>query len=104
MPIYKIADLNISIEPIFENVKKRLLPYISDSIVADFSVSASMEQINKICSNPKHPCSPENAENAIILTQICRSVLDSYEGFFFHSSSIAINNEAYVFTALSGTG
>ena len=104
MPIYKIADLNISIEPIFENVRKRLLPYIADSAEADFSVSASMEQINKICSNPKHPCSPENAENAIILTQICRSVLDSYEGFFFHSSSIAINNEAYVFTALSGTG
>ena len=104
MPIYKIADLNILINPIFDNVKNRLKPYLSPDKNFDFDVSATMDEINKICSKTNLHCTPENAENTILLTKICHNILKYYNGFFFHSSSVAINGEAYVFSAQSGTG
>ena len=47
---------------------------------------------------------PQAIESALILSKICNIVLEKYNGFFFHSSSLELDGEAYVFSAPSGTG
>lgn len=104
MPIYNIADLNISINPLSDEIKKRLLPYISDSDTFDFEVKVSQSDISDYISNSKDNCTGFAAESTLILRQICNTILEKYNGFFFHSSSLMLDNEGYVFTAVSGTG
>lgn len=104
MPIYNIADLNILINPSSEEVKKRISPYIVNSDSFDFEVKISQSDIADYISNSKENCSNFMAENTLILTQICNRILENYNGFFFHSSSLMLDDEAYVFSAVSGTG
>lgn len=104
MSIYKIADLCIKIAPIYEYTKKRMYPYLVDSKEFDFEINITDSDISNFLDNTKTPCTAENAENILILTEICNTVLSKFNGFFFHSSSLMLNDEAYVFTALSGTG
>ena len=104
MSIYNIADLNILINPISRETKKRLLPYIVNSDSFDFEVKVTQSEIADLISNSKESCSSFAAESALILTKICNKILEEYEGFFFHSSSLMLDNEGYLFTAVSGTG
>ncbi len=104
MPIFRIADLNISIEPIYEQTSKILLPYVCESDSFDFSVEVTEDEISEYVRQSNPPCLPYLAERTIILTRICIKILDKFSGFFFHSSSLMFDGEAYVFTALSGTG
>lgn len=104
MPIYNIADLNILINPLSAEIKKRLLPYIANSDSFDFEVKVSQSEIADYIANSKENCSSFAAENTLILTKICNKILEEYDGFFFHSSSLMLQNEGYVFTAVSGTG
>ena len=104
MPIYNIADLNILINPSSEEIKKRISPYIVNSDSFDFEVKVSQNDISDFISNSKQYCNSFMAESTLILTQICNRILENYDGFFFHSSSLMLDDEAYVFTAVSGTG
>lgn len=104
MPIYNIADLNILINSSSEEIKKRISPYIVNSDSFDFEVKVSQNDISDFISNSKHYCNSFMAESTLILTQICNRILENYNGFFFHSSSLMLDDEAYLFTAVSGTG
>lgn len=104
MPIYKIADLQIKINPFYKRTQKRLLPYVCDAGDFDFEIDVTDTDISQYLSQCKEPCSSAGAEGVLILTQLCNIILSSFDGFFFHSSSLMIDGEAYVFTALSGTG
>lgn len=104
MPIYKISDLNILINPIFPQTAKRLRPYLSEDSSYDFEISVSQEEICEYLNNSEEPCLDFMAEGTLILTQLCNRVLECYDGFFFHSSSLMMDGCAYVFTAVSGTG
>ena len=103
MPIYRIAKLNIQIDPLYSQTEKRLAPFLSQTADYDFDASASAEEVKSYIEE-KEPCPPYLAEGAIILTKICKTVLSDYSGMFFHSSSLMLDGEAYLFTALSGTG
>ena len=46
----------------------------------------------------------EYLENLVILRRLCDYVLDKKQGMIFHSSAIAVDGQAYLFTAPSGTG
>lgn len=104
MPIYQIANLNIRINPFYENTRQRLMPYITAEESFDFEVSVSQEDIAQYISTSKNFCTEEGAENILILTEICNRLLGGYDGLFFHSSSLMLDSKAYVFTAVSGTG
>lgn len=104
MPIYNIADLNILINPSSKETKKRISPYIVNSDSFDFEVKVSQSDIADYISNSKENCNSFMAESTLILTQICNRILENYNGFFFHSSSLMLDNEGYLFTAVSGTG
>ncbi len=104
MPIYRIVDLNILIDPIYEQTAVRLEPYRYESDSFDFSIEVTEGEISDYIRQSEIPCTSFSAENVIILTKLCNKVLENFNGFFFHSSSLMLDGEAYVFTALSGTG
>lgn len=101
MPIYKIADLNIEINPKYEKTREMLADYISDESKADFCVEAKQSEIDKITADGEEQYL---IENCIINTLICREILDNYDGLFFHSSALMFDGKAYLFSAPSGTG
>lgn len=104
MPIYKIADLNILIEPLYEQTMRRLNPYILSEGKIDFEISISKDKILKCLEENGEINEEYVAEGTLILNEICRAVLERYDGFFFHSSALMLDGEAYLFTAKSGTG
>jgi hypothetical protein len=104
MPVYKIADLNIKINPLYPDTEKRISPYLCDSVDFDFDASCTAEEFERKKAESENGCTDENIEGAVILTKIAKTVLTSYGGCFFHSSCLEIDGEAYMFTALSGTG
>ena len=104
MAIYKIAEINILINPIYDFTKKQMEPFICDETNYEFDASASQEEIELSMSKDNRALSPALYEGPIILTKICRRMLESYNGLFFHSSSLCLDGEGYLFTALSGTG
>ncbi len=104
MPVYRIADLNILINPIYENTKIRLFPYITNSDSYDFEISLTENEKNNLDENGFSINTKTISEDSLILQKLCCTVLESYDGFFFHSSSVMVDGNAYVFSAPSGTG
>lgn len=103
MPVYKIAELNILINPIYSYTERQLAPYLSDSAEYEFDASASMSEVEQNYDKSKN-IPIHMYEGSIVYTKICKKMLESYDGFFFHSSSLSVDGEGYLFTALSGTG
>lgn len=104
MAIYKIADLNIKIDPKYGSTVEHLKPYLSDEKSFDIEITNSDSEIAEFAKTSSAPCTPELAESFLILNKLCIEIFEKFNGFFFHSSSLMIDNEAYVFTAKSGTG
>ena len=104
MPVYKIAELPVLINPVTSQTEKRLQPYLCDSEEYEFDASVSEAEIADYIEKSGTPCLPYLAEDALVLTNISRAVLSGYNGFFFHSSCLELDGDGYLFTALSGTG
>ena len=104
MPIFRIADLNIKIDPAYNYCTSRLESYRTDCNDIDFEICVTDKEISEHIAQCTSPCSKDGAESVLILTKLCNTILEKFDGFFFHSSSLMLEDEAYVFTALSGTG
>ena len=77
MPIYKIADLNIEINPKYEKTSKQLAAYITDEKTADFCVEAEQSEIDRLVAGGGIDYL---SESCIINTLVCREILDNYGG------------------------
>ncbi len=104
MAIYEIAKLRVRIDAVTKQTGRRLQPYLTDGEEYDFDASTTREEIEDYMQKSDIPTLPYLAEDAIVLTNISRTVLDRYDGCFFHSSCLEIDGKGYMFTALSGTG
>lgn len=104
MPIFRIADLNIKINPVYDYCSSRMTPYLTDAETVDFEICVTDDEISEYIRQSKTHCTRSGAESVLMLTKLCNTILERFDGFFFHSSSLMFENEAYVFTALSGTG
>ena len=104
MAVYRIAELNIKIDPLFHQTERRLEPYRADAEFADFEINLTPDDFDEYISSLAQACQEDSAESTLILTKICKTVLSCYDGFFFHSSCLALDGEGYVFSAPSGTG
>lgn len=104
MDIYKIADLNIGIENPSPFSKEYLKDYLSDDTAYDFSlrIKSDMIEYEKQVCEEKVP--EPYYELTAILRSICATILERYNGFFLHCSSLEYEKGAYIFTAKSGTG
>ncbi len=104
MPKYKIADV------VFEaktNYKYTSLickdyEYFGQEEVAFSTQITTQDIIDEKKLAPNFP--DDLLESLSLFRKLCNYVLDNADGIIFHCSAIMVDNEAYLFTAPSGTG
>lgn len=107
MSIYRIAELNIAVEPRYAYTKEYLKDYLCDSDRYDLSVTVTDEMMRHEQElNVKihgYEMEPALCEAVAILRVICDDIIRR-KGFFLHCSCLRYRDRAIVFTAPSGTG
>lgn len=99
--LLKIAGLLIDVKNKYSYFDKMAEGFSGEG-KADFSVSAAQKVIDKaIAENPEY--SEGYVESLEIYRIICRKILE-YDAMLMHCAAISVDNEAYLFTAKSGTG
>ncbi len=104
MTIYKIADLNIGIENHSDFTKEYMKDYLSTDTEYDFCVSVTDDMVEFEKKIAEKPVAEKYYETTAILRYICKKIVSNYNGFFLHCSCLEYEDEAYIFTAKSGTG
>jgi hypothetical protein len=109
---YKIAERVIEISSIYERVHCLCRNYETDEPV-DFSVAITEDDIalekQKTESEYAYEGLPvpdytvETYESTAVYRKIAEKIVD-YDTFVFHGSAIAVDGQAFLFTAKSGTG
>ena len=100
---YKIADLIVEFNPIFDVLKNRAKKYeIQNEENCDFKIYVSNEDIKKE-TDLNLETTKELAEYSIIGATFYRELLN-YNGCLLHASAVVVDNEAYLFSAPCGTG
>ncbi len=101
--IIKLAQLVIEVKSRYRYTYDMCHDYLYDGDEKPvFTVFATNEQIEE--ERKKTPGFPDDLlENTSIYRNICMEIL-LYDALFLHSAAISVDNEAYIFTADSGTG
>ena len=100
---YKIADVIVEFDANFEMLKSRAEKYkITEDIKRNFKVIVNEEHIQKEKEEDPEITS-ELAEYMLVGNTFYRALL-KYKGCLLHSSAVVIEDEAYLFSAHSGTG
>ncbi len=100
--LISIAGLVIDVKNRYPYFREFCKGYEVEGKKADFSVEVSDEVLKKAVSeNPDYP--DDYIESLEIYRIICRKALD-YDAMLMHSAAVSVNNEAFLFTAVSGTG
>lgn len=104
MPRYKIAGVVFDAETKHEYTKKLCQDYLySGEEKPCFSVTITEKDVAKEKAE-----APEFAdsylESLALFRKLCEYILKNQNGIIFHSSAIAVDGNAYLFTAPSGTG
>lgn len=107
MQIYRIADMNIAVEPRYEYTKKYLADYAVDDDGYELSVAVTDEMIDYEqelnVSIHGEKMRDELCETIAVLRVICDHIIHR-GGFFLHCSCLKYRDKAMIFTAPSGTG
>lgn len=108
----KIAGVVIEISNLYPYTKKYCAGYETDE-APDFSVSTNQDDIDREREladlqaihegNPPVSFSDAYLESIAAYRQIATQIL-AYDGALIHGAAVAVDGEAYLFTALSGTG
>lgn len=109
---YKIAEINIEIESVFDGVHDLCAEYCTND-PPDFSVRTTSEDI----AREREKSARENIAEGMEVINYSDSYLETlavyrkiadkmaeYDTILFHGSVIAVDGQAYLFTAKSGTG
>lgn len=109
---YEIAGKVISVSSVYERVQKRFEGYESDA-EPDFSVQTCEadfayeheRELRSAAAEHREPLqtADEYLEELAVYRKIAEKMPD-YDTFLFHGSVIAVDGQAYLFTAKSGTG
>lgn len=99
--IIRIADLTIDVKNKYQYFNELCRGYEADG-KPDFTVEVSAEDMKRvIAQNPDYP--DGYLESLEIYRIICRKILE-YDAMLMHCAAICVDGEAYLFTAVSGTG
>lgn len=110
MAVYRIAELNIKINPKSNYLKKLLSNYLIQNNNYDFEVNINENEIRYEAETAQAQgqgnkyISDAICESAAVFRKICKEILLNYNGFMLHSAALRYNGKAYLFTAPSGTG
>ena len=106
MPRYKIADVVFDAKFMFGYTAKLCENYLySGKKAPEFSVVTVQSDIDKekaLCGAEKFP--DYYLESLAVFRKLCEYILSCRQGLIFHSSAVAVDGKAYLFTAPSGTG
>ena len=101
--IYCFADVRVGVESVHAAVHGLCADYAADGPTA-FTVRTVQRDIDAERSRAERP----GFSDAYLETlAVCRGIaerLPFYDAFLFHGSAVAVDGEAYLFTARSGTG
>ena len=109
---YKIADKVIEVNSLYDKVHKYCTDYITNE-KPDFSVVIQQTDINaeKQKSDSEYLCEgkmiPSFSDEELEVTAVYRKIAEimpNFDTFVFHGSVIAVDGQAFLFTAKSGTG
>ncbi len=102
---YKIADIVFDADIRYKYTYNIMKDYLVDDEPARFSVVIDDKDIAaERALSPYHHESDGMYESTAVYRKFIYEIMDKYDAFFFHCSSIAVENKAIMFTAQSGTG
>ncbi|MDY6367471.1 MAG: hypothetical protein SPL13_03025 [Clostridia bacterium] len=100
----KIADVAFGVEPIYETTARYFKDYpCEDTEELAFVARVSKSSIDELLKEIPD-CRPDYAESLEVFRILSYYLLNNRLGTMIHASAIAVDGEAYLFTALSGTG
>lgn len=104
MPRYKIADVVFDAQTNYEYTKNLCKDYLytGDETPAFSCVITEQDIENEKSGEVLAP--DYYIESLALYRKLCEYLLQNSNGIIFHSSAVMVDNEAYLFTALSGTG
>ena len=101
--LLKLAQLVIEVKARYKYTYNMCRDYLyfgdEKPVFTTFAADAQIDEERR--KTPEFP--DEMLENTSIYRNICREML-LYDALFLHSAAISVDNEAYIFTADSGTG
>jgi hypothetical protein len=97
-----IASLTVELKNKYAYTAKLAAEYVSE-LDPDFSVEATEEQMQDEIRQTGGAYTNGYVESVILYRNIAEKI-PSYDGIVFHGAIIAIDGEAYAFTARSGVG
>ncbi|HHV33154.1 MAG TPA: hypothetical protein GXX71_00440 [Acholeplasma sp.] len=103
MKKYKICDLIVKMNPIYEPLKSQIIPYLVETDEEiDFEIPNIEDKVEKLFNETQLP----NIGTAeyLLYGSYFYTRLIMYEGVMLHSSSVVYEDKAYLFSAPSGTG
>lgn len=100
--LLEIAGLVIDVKNKYKYFEMMSREFITSGKAPDFTVEVPEDVLKKaISQNPE--CSDDYIEALEIYRIICKKML-KYDAMLMHCAAISVDNEAYLFTAVSGTG
>ena len=113
MKTYKIAERNIVISSLHDEVHRLCIDYLSPDSVPDFAVETTQEDIeyereksireDEIEHIPIRHFSDGYLETLAVYRKIAEK-MPEYDTILVHGSCVAVDGKGYLFTAKSGTG
>ena len=100
--LLEIAGLVIDVKNKYKYFEMMSRDFITSGKAPDFTVEVPEDVLKKaISQNPEY--SDDYIEALEIYRIICKKML-KYDAMLMHCAAISVDNEAYLFTAVSGTG
>ncbi len=104
MPIYRMAGLNVKIEPKYDKLRQYAEKYLYTDDVSEDVIELFLSE--DFIENKKREVpylSLEDIEYIYTGAMFAKKLLNC-NGFMLHSSAVAYDGDAYLFSAASGTG
>lgn len=105
--VYKIADVIFKTNHIYNYTPQQLKNYIyngKDKIAVEFLITDFDIQKEREFAEDIENFSDAYLESLALFRKLGNYMLNYADGIIFHSSAVAVDGQAYLFTAPSGTG
>ena len=104
MGLYRIAGIVVEYEPHWERLRRQMEPYrASDTQIPEVTLNLSKEDLEEKRKAEPH-LTAEQFEYIWVGCLFYSKLIQLKKGFPLHASAVALNQQAYLFSAPSGTG
>lgn len=97
-----IADLNVEIDYKYPRLSKQIVQYYGEFDNKNFSIAVSDERLEELAKDNPH-LSYDDCEYILTGSDFYNAIIH-LNGMLLHASAVVMDNEAYLFSADSGTG